>query len=109
MTITNNPSDVFSDMELKLMETLNERQLRQFVAAKADEYGCHGVSIVCGAYDIDRDTVYRGIQELLQVIMLRYTRFLSEFLLYCTHFPPEFLLGFAHFPHELRCKVTHFI
>lgn len=64
MTITNNPSDVFSDMELKLMETLNERQLRQFVAAKADEYGCHGVSIVCGAYDINRDTVYRGIKEL---------------------------------------------
>lgn len=28
MTITNNPSDVFSDMEFKLMETLNERQLR---------------------------------------------------------------------------------
>ena len=64
MTITNNPSDVFSDMELKLMETLNERQLRQFVASKAVKYGCHGVSIVCGAYCIDRDTVCRGIREL---------------------------------------------
>jgi len=64
MAITNNPSDVFSDMELKLMTTLNERQLRQFVESKAARYGCHGVSIVCGAYSIDRDTVYRGIQEL---------------------------------------------
>lgn len=63
MTITNNPSDIFSDMELELMKTLNERQLRQFVATKAAKYGCHGVSLVCGSYDINRNTVYRGIHE----------------------------------------------
>lgn len=51
-------------MERQCMTTYNERQLRQFLAAKARALGYHGVSMVASAAHVRLSTVYRGIHEL---------------------------------------------
>ena len=61
---TNYPSEVFSDMELEYLTTLDERNRRLFMASKASSLGRHGVSLVSGAIHVDRKTVYRGQREL---------------------------------------------
>ena len=59
------PTDcILSDNEMKCLETLNERQRRQFLAAKASSLGVNGVSLVCGRTGVCRDTLYRGAKEL---------------------------------------------
>ena len=50
--------------DMKCLSTYNERQRRQYLASKADSLGCHGVSLVCEAVDVCRDTLYRGRYEL---------------------------------------------
>jgi len=62
--VTNNPSDVFTDMELKYIESLNERQKRHCLAVKAKSLGRRGVTIVSRAIGADRKTIYKGIHEL---------------------------------------------
>lgn len=42
----------------------NERNARQFAAIIAERTGRHGVSIVCKAFGVSRNTVYRGRHEL---------------------------------------------
>ncbi len=49
---------------MKCLKTYNERQRRQFLASKAEAIGCHGVSSVCNAIGVCRDTLYRGKHEL---------------------------------------------
>ncbi len=59
------PTDcILSDNEMKCLETLNECQRRQFLAAKASSLGVNGVSLVCGRTGVCRDTLYRGAKEL---------------------------------------------
>lgn len=65
MKATKIPTDsIFSDKEMKCLSTYNERQRRQYLASKADSLGCHGVSLVCEAVGVCRDTLYRGRCEL---------------------------------------------
>ena len=65
MKATKIPTDsIFSDKEMKCLSTYNERQRRQYLASKADSLGCHGVSLVCEAVGVCRDTLYRGRYEL---------------------------------------------
>ena len=65
MKATKIPTDsIFSDKEMKCLSTYNERQRRQYLASKADSLGCHGVSLVCEAVGVCRDTIYRGRYEL---------------------------------------------
>jgi hypothetical protein len=54
-----------STTELRYFNQLDERQRRLYAGMKALELGWNGVSQVSKAYDIDRRTVYRGKQELL--------------------------------------------
>lgn len=65
MKATKIPTDsIFSDKEMKCLSTYNERQSRQYLASKADSLGCHGVSLVCEAVGVCRDTMYRARYEL---------------------------------------------
>ena len=65
MKATKIPADcILSDNEMKCLETLNERQRRQFLAARAGSLGVNGVSLVCGRTGVCRDTLYRGRKEL---------------------------------------------
>ena len=65
MKATKIPTDsIFSDKEMKCLSTYNERQRRQYLASKADSLGCHGVSLVCEAVGVCRDTLCRGRYEL---------------------------------------------
>ena len=65
MKATKIPTDsIFSDKEMKCLSTYNERQRRQYLASKADSLGCHGVSLVCEAVGVCRDTMYRARYEL---------------------------------------------
>lgn len=65
MKATKIPTDyTLSDKEMKCLNTYNERQRRQYLASKADSLGCHGVSLVCKATGVCRDTIYRGRREL---------------------------------------------
>ena len=65
MKATKIPTDcILSDKEMKCLKTYNERQRRQFLASKAEAIGCHGVSSVCNAIGVCRDTLYRGKHEL---------------------------------------------
>ena len=65
MKATKIPTDsIFSDKEMKCLSTYNERQRRQYLASKADSLGCHGVSLVCEAVGVCRDTLYSGRYEL---------------------------------------------
>ena len=65
MKATKIPTDsIFSDKEMKCLSTYNECQRRQYLASKADSLGCHGVSLVCEAVGVCRDTLYRGRYEL---------------------------------------------
>ena len=65
MKATKIPTDsIFSDKEMKCLSTYYERQRRQYLASKADSLGCHGVSLVCEAVGVCRDTIYRGRYEL---------------------------------------------
>ena len=49
---------------MKCLKIYNERQRRQFLASKAESMGCHGISYVCNAVGVCRDTLYRGKHEL---------------------------------------------
>ena len=49
---------------MKYLTTCNERQRRQFLASKAEILGYHGVSRVCEATGISRNTLRRGQREL---------------------------------------------
>lgn len=65
MKATKIPTDyVLSDKEMKCLSTYNERQRRQFLASKAELLGCHGVSRVCEAAAVSRNTLLRGRREL---------------------------------------------
>jgi hypothetical protein len=57
---------MIKDVELKLayMESLNERQRRQFAALEANAIGWHGVSVVSEALNINAHTIRRGQEEL---------------------------------------------
>ena len=61
---TNYPTEVFSDMDLKYLDTLDELHYRLFIATRADSLGKHGVSLVSNAIHVDRKTVYRGLHDL---------------------------------------------
>lgn len=62
--VTNNPSDIFTEMDLKYIDSLDERKKRQYLATRATSLGKHGVSLVSKAIGTDRKTIYRGIHEL---------------------------------------------
>lgn len=64
MQVTNNPADKITDEEMEYFIGANERQARQFAAIMAKRTGRHGVNIVCNAFGISRNTVYRGLHEL---------------------------------------------
>lgn len=65
MKATKIPTDsIFSEKEMKCLSTFNERQRRQYLASKADSLGCHGITLVCEAVGVCRDTLYRGQYEL---------------------------------------------
>ena len=65
MKATKIPTDsVLSDKEMMCLDIFNERQRRQFLAAKASSLGCHGIRLVCEAASVCRDTLYRGLREL---------------------------------------------
>lgn len=61
---TNYQSEVFPEMELEYLTTLNEHNRRSFIAGKANNLGRHGVLLVRDAIHIDRKTVYRGLRDL---------------------------------------------
>ena len=58
--VTNNPSDIFTEMDLKYIDSLDERKKRQYLATRATSLGKHGVSLVSKAIGTDRKTIYRG-------------------------------------------------
>lgn len=58
---------VIGASELRYFEQLNERQRRLFAAAKANELGWNGVSLVSAAYGINRKTIYVGKKDLAAV------------------------------------------
>ncbi|MDO4948544.1 MAG: ISAzo13 family transposase [Bacteroidales bacterium] len=62
--VTNNPSDIFTEMDLKYIDSLDERQKRHYLATRATSLGRRGVSLVSRAIGTDRKTTYRGIHEL---------------------------------------------
>lgn len=49
---------------MEYLKDANERQTRQFAAIVAERIGIHGVAIVCYAFGVSRNTVYRGLHEL---------------------------------------------
>ena len=59
---TNYPTEVFTDMDLKYLDTLDELHYR--IATKADNLGKHGVYLVCNAILFNPKTVYRGLHDL---------------------------------------------
>lgn len=61
---TNYPTEVFSDMDLRYLDTLDELHYRLFIATKADSLGKHGVYLVCNAIHVNPKTVYRGLHDL---------------------------------------------
>lgn len=65
MKVTKIPTDYrLSDKKMKYLNTCNERQRRQFLASEADSMGVHGMSLVCKATGMSRNTVRRGRHEL---------------------------------------------
>lgn len=62
--VTNNSSDIFTEMDLKYIDSLDERKKRQYLATRTTSLGKHGVSLVSKAIGTDRKTIYRGIHEL---------------------------------------------
>ena len=61
---TNNPPDIFTEMDLKYIDSLDERRKRQFLATKANSLGRYGVTLVSRATGKDRKTIYRGVHDL---------------------------------------------
>ena len=64
MCVTKNPADIVTEKEMEYLKDANERQTRQFAAIVAERIGIHGVAIVCYAFGVSRNTVYRGLHEL---------------------------------------------
>lgn len=61
---TNYPTEVFSNMELRYLDTLDEHHYRLFLATRADSLGRRGVYLVCNAIHVNRKTVYHGLHDL---------------------------------------------
>lgn len=49
---------------MEFLKDTDERQKRQALALIAQRHGTHGVSMVCGAFPVNRNTIYRGRREL---------------------------------------------
>lgn len=53
------------DIKKAYCKSLNERQKRHFLGIEAIHLGYGGITAVSKAFEIDRDTVSRGRQEIL--------------------------------------------
>ena len=51
-------------MYITLIGQLDERSKRLFLATRANHLGKHGVTLVSKASGVNRNTIYRGLQEL---------------------------------------------
>lgn len=62
--VTSNSPDIPRSLDKELLKEATERSRRHFAAVEASHLGCHGVSAVCVIFEIDKNTVYRGLKEL---------------------------------------------
>lgn len=68
MNATYSP-DVERDMQ-RVFLSLRERERRLFAAVEARKLGHGGISYIAQLLDCDRKTIRRGVQELLQPLVL---------------------------------------
>jgi hypothetical protein len=52
------------DMKKSFYNSLNERQKRHFLGIEAKALGHGGITLVSSTFQVNRDTVSRGLQEL---------------------------------------------
>lgn len=80
-------------MEIKFIESLDERSKRLFLATMANHFGKRGITLVAAASGINTKTIYRGIRELRETRILQAGRIrnigVGRRILLQTH--PEYL------------------
>ena len=65
-------TEVFSETDLTYIQQLDEHQRRLYCATGAINIGKHGVAAVCASIHISKNTIYRGIRELIVRIWTDY-------------------------------------